>query len=297
MKEKQNKKVFVWSHLDLDGVVSYLVVRWFYGFSVPVIFTTPLDFRNEFAAWSKENFDKYDRIYILDMDVTSSQDLVDFDKVCILDHHVASHTAQYKKAKAGVKVCTSAAKLAYMVFSKMSGANFTKAQRTLIAMADDYDSYSLQSPLSDDLNTLLFESQHKPFDFIEDFKDGFTGFNQIQRNIITLYKRKLKKILDEIQVYHQMLLVQGKTRNVVGAFATDCINEVARKLSEQYNGELVFVVNLKTNRVSWRRRNDSDVDVSKLANILCEGGGREETAGGQLTQKFIEFTKTLVPVN
>jgi oligoribonuclease NrnB/cAMP/cGMP phosphodiesterase (DHH superfamily) len=290
-------KIFVVSHMDVDGVVSYMVLKWYFGRDLDVMFTTPQKFGDEFALWSKENFDKYDKIFILDLDVSENQELVDFDKVVVVDHHT-TNDADYKNAKTKIEECTSAARLAYQMFSKLPNANFTRAQKALIAMADDYDSYTLKIPQSKELNILLFESQRKPFNFIEDFKDGYVGFNETQKNTITLHKRKLHKILDELKTFHNNIKIQDKLRHVVAGFASECINEVAEYLIKTYEADLAIVVNLSSGHVSFRKDNDKneDLDVSKVAQTLCEGGGRAETAGGTITEAFQHFTKRLVPM-
>lgn len=292
------QKIFVFSHYDLDGVVSYMVVKWFYGRHIPVKFTSPQDFRKDFIAWSKEHFEDYDRVYILDMDVSGCEDLIDYSKFVIIDHHTTTHTTEYKNAKAAVKVCPSAALLTYKVFSKLPGANYTKEQKAMVVLANDYDSYTLEIPQSYELNVVLFESQNKPFNFMEDFKDGFNGFNNLQKNIVTLHKRKLSKLIRELIPFHGQVKIQEKERHVVGVFASECINEIAQYIFDRYNADIAFVVNVKSNHVSFRcgDAKDRNLDVGTLAKTLCGGGGRAETAGGAITDKFMAFTKLLQPL-
>lgn len=275
-----------------------MVVKWYYGRHIPVKFTSPSDFHEDFSKWSKENFEAYDRIYILDMDITGSQDLVDFEKVVIIDHHTTTHVAKYKHAKTAVTESPSAALLAYKIFSKLPGASFTKEQKTMVVLANDYDSYTLKVPQSYELNVILFESQNKPFNFIHDFENGFHGFTHLQRNIITLHKRKLSKAIQELKPFHGVVPIQGKERHVVGGFASECINEIAAYMFDNYKADVSFVVNPKSGHVSFRCSDakERSLDVGKLAQTLCEGGGRAETAGGNMTEKFMFFTKLLTPI-
>ena len=292
--------IFIFTHLDLDGVVSYLILKWYYKQHIPVKFTTPNKFREDFEFWAKDNLNKYNKIFILDMDVSESQDLIDYNHIMVFDHH-SSHTAKYKNAKGSVATCSSNAKLIYNIFSRLPNAKFTKAQKKLIALADDYDSYTLKVPESYELNILLFESQNKPFNFIRDFEEGLVEFSPLQQNIITLHKRKLKRTIEELSgIYHNTLKIQGKDRHVVGTFATVCINEIADFLVKTYDADLAFVVNMSSGdngHISFRKGKASDLDVSKVAQILCEGGGRADTAGGQMSEKFQQFTKLLTPYN
>ncbi len=293
-------KIFVWSHFDLDGVVSYMVLKWVFKTNkLPCKFTSPSRFREDFEPWIKENADQYDKIFILDLDISKCQDLVDLPNISIYDHH-ATHIAKYANAKGGMQECSSASKLVYKIFSALPGVTFTDAQKKLILFADDYDSYTLKFPQSYQLNVLLFESQNKPFNFIEDFKNGFTQFNSMQSNVLILHEKKFKNILDNLPgTFIGTIKIQGKERKIVGTFADSCINEVADYISKKHNSDASFVVNLKSNHVSFRKHlnNVNDLDVSKIAATLCEGGGHKDTAGGILTEKFQEFTKLLTPIN
>lgn len=291
-------KYFVFSHLDLDGVVAYMVLKWYFKKSIPVKFTTANKFAEDFTLWSKENIDKYDKIFILDLDVSAHRELVDNKKIVIYDHH-SINNEEYSQSPGKVTVCSSAAKLVFQIFSRSPNIDFTLAQKRLVALADDYDSYTLSVPESYELNIILFESQNKPFNFIDDFENGFNGFNEQQKNIITLHKNKLRRVLNELPgIYANKIKIQGKDRNVVATFADSCINEVAEFLIKTHKADLAIVANMKSNHVSLRKSNGTnpDLDVSIVAQKICDGGGRAETAGGVITEKFQNFTKLLQPL-
>ena len=118
-------KNFCFTHYDLDGAVSYLMLRWAYGGSIPYKTTTAARFREDFTQWLvSNNINDYDNIFILDLDVADSQDLIDRNNVFIIDHHLShEQKADYKKATAVVKVYDSAAKLSYKVFEKLYDEN------------------------------------------------------------------------------------------------------------------------------------------------------------------------------
>ena len=61
--------------------------------------------------------------------------------------------------------------------------------------------------------------------------------------------------------------------------------------------DVAIIVNPNSGRVSFRRRAESkNVDVSRIAAKLVDGGGHEYAAGGQVTDKFMDFTKLLKPI-
>ena len=56
------------------------------------------------------------------------------------------------------------------------------------------------------------------------------------------------------------------------------------------------MVNLDIKVVSFRKSRGVDIDLGKLAEKLCEGGGSHNLAGGKLTETFANWTKTLSPI-
>ena len=289
-------KYHVWTHYDLDGVVSYLNIRWFYPKAVTTYSVSLVKrFRDDWTNWlAKNNIEDYDKIFILDLDISEFADLVDHENVIIIDHH-KTHENKYKKAKVVVKEYTSAAKLTYKLLSKLQpNAEISDAQKKLVLLADDYDSYELQLPDSKKLNTIFWET-NKSFDsFIRNFHKGFYGFDLQQQNMIKLNEQKVQSMKDNMDIYSGEIKIKGSKRKIVAGFADAFQNDIADYLKNDYNAEVAIVVNKKMKSVSFRRRREnSDLDVSKLAEALTDGGGHEYAAGGPITEKFLEFTKLL----
>jgi len=289
-------KYHVWTHYDLDGVVSYLTVKWFYpNENIDYSVTQVNRFRDDWTKWLvKNNIKDYDKIFILDLDVSEYADLIDHKNVIIIDHH-KTHTNTYKNAKVMVKEYTSAAKLTYKLLSKLHpDVNISDAKKKLVLLADDYDSYNLQLPDSKKLNTVFWESNKSFETFINNFMKGFYGFNLQQQNMIKLNEQKIQSVKDNVSIYAADVPIKGSKRRVVAAFADSFQNDIADYLKDEYNAEVAIVVNPKLKHVSFRRkRTDSDLDISKLAKALTDGGGHEYAAGGNITDKFLEFTKLL----
>ena len=84
------KNKFIYTDMDLDGAMSYLLFLWFNNNKhIPYIATGVSDFNSSFTKWlSFRKSSKYSNIYILDLDISQdSIDLVDIDNVVIIDHH------------------------------------------------------------------------------------------------------------------------------------------------------------------------------------------------------------------
>lgn len=293
----KDKKIFVFTHYDVDGAVSYLTLKWtFSKLNIPYQTTTVKRFREDFTNWlTKNNVSDYDKIFILDLDVSEHADLIDKKNVFIIDHHKShEEAAKYENATAVVKEYTSAAKLIYKVFNKLYDIKLTDAQKKLILLADDYDSYKLDLPDSSKLNMIFWETNGKFNDFVKTFAGGFNGFNYKQESIVKFYNTQVDRIKNKMPVYTGKVKIQGDVRNVCASFAEKYINDIADILIKDYNADIAIVVNKKTNHISFRKPNNLDgVDVSKLAAKLADGAGHEYSAGGSITKNFLSFTKLL----
>jgi len=293
------KKYTCFTHYDLDGVVSYITLRWALGPFDSVQQSTARRFREDYTKWLiNNNPDDYDKIYITDLDVSEHKDLIDRDNVFIIDHHKShEENAGYKKATAVVKEYKSAAELIYKVFRKLNNLELTQEQKKLILYTSDYDSYELQLSESVKLNSIFWHT-NKGFDsFVKHFSKGFYGYTVEQESIYKFYKEVIDRVREQLSVYSGTFKIQGKERIVCAAFADKNINEVADFLLKDFNAEVALVVNTKGNHVSLRRpKTGSDVDVSLLSAKLCNGAGHEYAAGGEITEKFLQFTKLLKQV-
>ena len=133
--------------------------------------------------------------------------------------------------------------------------------------------------------------------FISEFGDGFSRFNDQQKNAIHFHKKKLQNIKDSLQVFETQLPIKSLKYKVVSTFATSCINEIADHIIKLYDADIGLVINTKSNKVSFRKSVDCDVDLSKLSQTMCNsGGGHSFAAGGLLCDKFMEISQLFTPV-
>ena len=293
------KRIHIFTDCDLDGAVSLLTFRWLLNLKNTTHTVTRVsDFKKLF---SKFPFARYEKVFILDLDVSQDcLELVDRKNVVIVDHHDThvQNKHKYKYATAIIEQCTSCAKLVYKKFKQ--DIQLTEQQQYLVLLADDYDSYELKLKDSYHLNIVLWNYQGDRFGkFERDFGKGFVGFNKFQKNIITFHERKLKSLKESIQVFHATIPINKKSLKFVSTFADSCINEIAEHIIQKHKSDVGIVVNLKSKKVSLRKSNDCDLHLGDFSKKILNGGGHEYAAGGVLDQNnddFCSFTKLFKPV-
>lgn len=296
-------KIHIFTDCDLDGAMSYLTYTWFYG-PVPVTVCRVNDLLKSYKIWLKShNPDEYDTIYFLDLDTSNNQELInliDRENVTIIDHHTShvENIDKYQKANQMVQEYTSASRLIYKIFSDTTDVQLTNDQKLLILLVDDYDSYKLEIPNSYELNVLFWNyTGDRLRKFVGEFGDGFSQFNDQQKNAIHFHKKKLQNIKDSLQVFETQLPIKSTKYKVVSTFANSCINEVADYIIKTYESDIGLVINTTSNKVSFRKSPDCDVDLAKLSQSMCEsGGGHSFAAGGMLCDKFMEISQIFTPI-
>ena len=290
------EKAFIWCDCDLDGAMSYTTLCWYLEYDIPFRPVTVKDFEQQFSAWIRYNKDKYEKIFIVDLDVSGTDPaIIDLPNVVIIDHH-KSHKNEYKNATAIVELETSCTKLIYKTVSKK--LNITDEQKYLVLLADDYDSYKLQVKDSYNLNVVYWAYRgNRVQKFYTDFKKGFKGFNNFHKNIILLHSKKFSELKRNLEPYKAFLVIKGKEIKFVACFADSCINELADYVINKYKADVGVIVNLNTSRFSLRRSKACSIDLSMLINKIGTGGGHEYAAGGEMNDKFITFSKLLIPIH
>ena len=289
------KKEIVWVDSDLDGVCSYLAFKWLFK-EIPYKCTTVKRFRDDFQKWLQTNkVEDYDNIYILDIDVSSSLDLVDKPNINIIDHHQthANIVYIYEHANKTIETLTSCTKLVLKTYKDNIGV-LSKEQLKLISLADDYDCYALKYPETLDLNTVFWNYTSNRFDkFIAEFDNGFNGFTDFHRNIINIHHKRLADVMDNLVVYGGTIPIGDKNYKVISAQCDYALNEVADAIIKKYNADISIIVNIPGNYVSYRRAKACDIPLHKFAGKISDGGGHATAAGGKITDTFMNFCKVL----
>ena len=127
------KKIMCFTHYDLDGVISYMILKWkFPKAQIDCVPTNAQSFREEYGKWlSKNDPDDYDEIYILDLGVFKDKDIVDDKRFFIIDHHDGHNNSTYEHARCAINTsCGSACLWLYKVFGKLyDDFELTKARK------------------------------------------------------------------------------------------------------------------------------------------------------------------------
>jgi oligoribonuclease NrnB/cAMP/cGMP phosphodiesterase (DHH superfamily) len=284
----------VFFHKDLDGVVSYLVLCWAINKKPNYIATTPLKLEEDYDKWSQKN--PNDTAIFLDLDVSKIGAKIDKPTTKIFDHH-KTNLYDFQHAQRRIYNETSCAKLIYDTLFKDKPIKITSAQKTLVALADDWDSNKRTTPISEELNIVYHSLTNKVESFIEDYYYGFVPFDKFKKNTILLYKKHRSEYLNNLQPFLGKVEFDGQKVFVGSVFSTKYVQECCDFLIQKHKVDVAIAVLLEQKRIAVRRSpNNTTVDVSKFVQRIANGGGHETAAGGNLTDEFIEFTKMLKPL-
>lgn len=294
-------KNIIFTDADLDGSMSYLLLKWCARGQLPYKVTTVTKFHDDFKAWRQKNkLTDYNKIIILDLDVSQhSLELVDHENITIIDHH-KTHVAnvdKYKHAKIHVTEYPSCAKLIYKLYKSKLETVMDDHMKKLMLLVDDYDSWTHKYPHSKKLNYLFWNYQGDRLEkFLKDFQHGFKGFNHHQEKVIEFYERKLKKTIENLTYHQATINIQKQETNCICTFANTLISDIGNHLIDDKHADIGFVVNLDSNRVSVRKNTNCSIDLGKLSKHLIDGGGHDQAAGGLCTDKFLQFSKLFKPL-
>jgi oligoribonuclease NrnB/cAMP/cGMP phosphodiesterase (DHH superfamily) len=282
--------IHVLTHHDLDGVCSLLTLIW--AFPDATVTYTTVSNPHEFASkFQNIKINNYDKVFITDISILEQDlPLIDKENVVFIDHHTSSMNARFAYATSIIKQYSSCALLIFKSFKDKISVN--SAQKQLLIYVDDYDSYQLKFKNSWKINCLFWEMYSSNIgNFLSDYSEGFKEFSAIQRTIIDNYIQKVDNTIKNTQIHKASINIQGSRWNVGAAFASFAINDIAAHIITKHSYDIAIIINLKTSRVSFRKSKTCTANMSKLAQHLCEGSGHEESAGGPLTETFLEFSK------
>tara|TARA_R110000782_G_scaffold80073_1_gene158699 strand:+ start:75 stop:950 length:876 start_codon:yes stop_codon:yes gene_type:complete len=286
-------KIHIITDADLDGAGSYLCLKQAYkDNTLTYSVTTEKKFISDIAYFK---FEDYDLVIISDLNLKESEiRLCDLKNVIVIDHH-AEHMQlieNYKNAKPIIKDYSSCTKLIYDTFKLENKLN--KNQKLLVKLIDDYDSYKLNLPFSKPLNQVFWSyTGDRVSKFENDFKDGFFGFNQFQKNALKIIENKIERFFKEETIHKGNLKIGDKNYNVAGVVVTFSPNEIAERIISTYGVDFVIMINLAGKSVYMRRSVDCSLNMGIVAAKLMDGGGHADAAGGTLNDTVINITKLL----
>ena len=273
--------------------MSYLVFQLLTGKrNIPYTVVSQDNFK---SVYNRTNLTGIDHVYILGIDVSDYASVIDKSKVVIIDNKL--HSATYNNATCLNRKFSSCSKLIYELLHKKFDNKLTDQQKLLLLMVDDNESYTFTIPGSYELGLVYGNYQgDKVKTFLLDFCTGFVNFKPKHNNIITYYKDKLDKIKSNLKVYEAYIPIKDKTYKFVSTFTDSFVNEIADHITSKYKSDVSMVINTKYNKVSFRRQDGVELHLGELAQKLAHGGGHPYSAGGNLTEDFLNFSKCFQPV-
>lgn len=288
--------VLIFTDNDLDGAGSALLLnRLFTGHDVITVETTEFSILNEFKnRWN--TLDHFDKIFVCDLSLDGEQaEAINRDNVVVVDHHSnhVVHKEKYTKAKTILEDYSSCTKLIADKFG--AKLNLNDDLHALIDLIDRYDSWNFDFPKELEparLNAIHYTYNKPKWEkFNESFKDGLHEYTPHEKGAIKLFFKNFVENLENPRFTGKV-----KDYSIMSTFVQSNINEVAAYLLNKYEVDIVILVNLDRKVVSFRKAKGCKADLSVLAENLCEGGGSHNLAGGKLTEKFMNFTKSFQPI-
>lgn len=281
--------VFLWVNSDLDGVGSTILLgNIFKSFEYQPVFFG--NFEREYFEWYDDNFQKYDKIFIVGIPLNQQLiNKIDDAKVVFVSDKLENIII--RESTMIHDDTSSCSKLLYKKFNKKF--DFSKKIQLFIAIVDDYNSYKLKLKESKILNALFRKGGSRRFyNFVNNYWNGFESFTASQFKLFDIFEKELNQELSSLELYQGLY----KGFKIIATFSKFSASEVAHSIMNAYSPDVVIIVNMDTKFVSFRKRGDSKADIVFMAENICGGGGCEFASGGTLTSKFLEFTTTLQPL-
>lgn len=275
---KKENVVLNLTHADLDGAVAGIVVK--------NVFPNAITVKTNYSGSGDYNTAcdaitglSYDAIIFTDFcpDDNMIQLIHSVNKpYLVIDHHQTAKVRDEDELGlyiVNTKVC--GALLTLQNFSKFTNLDHLK---TLCEVTNDHDLWIRKMvPLSDNLNTLLYEMGYA--EFMEKFMNGIEGYNLPSDVLPTLANHD--KEVDE----HMFRCEQHKLPYNGYYIETDRFNsDIVIRLLEHYDWLVLAGVEEHTpgiTKLSFRT-NRKDINIGQFLKDLGRGGGGHPGAAGQL---------------
>lgn len=278
-------KVFVWANSDMDGATSTILLgNIFPDMDYKSVFFG--DFLNQYTEWS-HNLENYDKVFVVGMVLDQSLiNKIDDHKVVFI-----SDRAEKLNVFDSTLICeetTSCSKLLYKKFK--AKFEIPTDLKKLILFVDDYNCYALKHKESEYLNGLYRNTRYNRFNvFVKRFWAGYDGLSDKEMETSESFFDAIENEYSGLDKFEGTF----KSWSVLATFSKFAVNEIAKKLIDNHNHDVIVVVNPSTQFVSFRKRSDSTADIAFMAENLCGGGGSANASGGSISQKFLDFTTKL----
>lgn len=296
MSPIQRDDLYLFTDCDIDGAGCYYILRKLIGADFGHKQTTEKKFRNDFIQLTDK--DKYKKIYICDLSVLENNlDIIDLPNVVFINHRGTPTQTFHKNLRFESQDTSSCTLLLYKKLKDKFKVPFTKEEKTLIALIDDYDSYQLKFSDSKKIHYLFSTfTDDKLLNFYNTFQLGFTGFTNIHENSINNIISKIETAFTSLKIFKGTLKIGSNNMTVCSTFNNIFPSEICDSIIKKFDCDIVINVNLNTSSVSVRKKKGCGVNLGAFAKKIFDGGGDECVAGGKITKTFLELSKQLYPI-
>jgi len=289
----------IYTNKSLDGAVSTLVYMWSKSKEDSFHFT-PIS-NSEISKLKTEIVNTHNPSKTLILKLGIREEFLpelDESHIVFIDNQKSSSEVveKFKKAKIITKEYSSSSLLMYKALKE--NIEITDSKKLLIALADDFDSYSLKIPYSYDLNLLFWsEYQGRFSSFIKDYYNGFKPFTEKQIKAIEYIKKVGSDAASKSNVFSGQVVIEEKSKKLCAVMVEKIIPNMMETLIKKHNPDLFVVINTQNENVSIRQCNqDNPINCAEFAEKFCNGGGKFNSSAGKITPLFMEITKNLKPV-
>lgn len=281
-------RIFCWANSDLDGACSTILL----GNIFPTIEYRSVFFGNflkQYTEW-EFNLDNYDKVFVIGMVLDQSIiNRIDDPKVVFVSDR--NETINVFDSAMISEECSSCSKLLYKKFKDKF--DIPVNLKKLILYIDDYNKYSLKHKESEYLNGLYRNTRYNRFNtFVNRFWSGYDGLTNQELTTSEAFFHAIDEEYDKLDIYEG----EFKGWSVIATFSKCSVNEIAKKLMDNYQKDVIIVVNPETQFVSFRKPEGSSANIAFMAENLCNGGGGDWASGGGISQKFLDFTQKMIQI-
>ena len=262
----KDSKVLSISHNDLDGVVSQIVL----GHVFKNITYLNTSFYKIDSVLESIDYDKYDFVFLTDINPERKEKLDLSEKIILLDHHESALDANDPSKMHFVVVGKCAAYLTKKFVEKYYGVDLPHLD-DIVRLTNDYDIWELKYPESKKLNDVMFYL-YRPKKFREKFFDGRTTFTEAEEIWLKKRERDFERLYEELNIF------EFEKINGCVVESKEFINEICEKLMNEESYTIVFCRNPYHGRVSIRHRIDG-LNMGEILKNKGWGGGHSMSCG------------------
>ena len=258
-------KVLNFTHIDLDGAVSAIVLKQVYN----IINVRMINYNKkeqEALDYARNNIADYDCIIFTDFcpnKTTSVKDFQDLGKpVLVLDHHTTAKECLNIKENVFIDENRSGAKLAYDFYKKYFKIDYLEQ---IVNVTDDYDRWVLKNKLSFKLNAIYWYLGFN--EFINKFAFGLK-FDKNDEDFLANYAKSLADEYDKLAIQN--------LKNGMLIIEVDHLAEISYYIQRDFNPKYLIMVWPSKLKISIRSK---DIPLSFISTKVGEGGGHDRAMG------------------